>query len=258
MAKLTFVDVIDVGVSPSGLALDTGAGLLYVANDDVATEGSVSVVDTDQRRTVHTIPLGEDTGPRDVAVDPGSHTLFVTESRAGAVAAVDTRTWDVIDTVPVGGEPAGIAIDPVVGEAYVANGDSVTVLDLRTRQVVETITGIQATAVDVDPEAGTLVVGEGGHGTVVVVDTRTHDVVGTVRVGGDAFGVEIDPDASTAYVTGARWGSLAVVDLDRLEVVAEAVANLQGEWWGQPAVDPESNTVWSVLGSFSVGVIPRR
>ena len=146
----------------------------------------------------------------------------------------------------------------MVGEAYVANGASVTVLDLGTRKVVETITGVQATSLDTDPEAGMLVAAEGGHGTVVVIDTKTHDQVGTVRVGGDAFGVEVDPDASTAYVTGARWGSMAVVDLDRLEVVAEAVANLQGEWWGQPAVDPESNTVWSVLGSFSVGVIPRR
>jgi YVTN family beta-propeller protein len=258
IAALEFVDVIDVGIRPSGMALDPDAGLLYVACDDVTSEGSVSVVDTDRGRTVHTVHLGPGTGPRDLAVDPGSHTLFVSESGAGAVAVVDTRTWDVVDTVHVGGTPLGIAIDPVVGEVYVATGEAVTVLDLRTRQVVETITGIQATAVDTDPAAGLLVAAEGGHGSVVVVGSRSHDVVGTVRVGGDGpFGVQVDPDASTAYVTGARWGSMAVVDLDRLKVVAEATATLQGEWIGQPAVDPRSNVVWSVVGSFTVGVIAR-
>jgi YVTN family beta-propeller protein len=258
MASLKSVDVIDVGVSPRGMALDTDAGFLYVANDDVATEGSVSVVDTDIRQAVHTVHLGAGTGPRDLAVDPGSHTLFVTESGAGAVAVVDTRTWDVIDTVPVRGDPLGVAIDPVVGEVYVADGRAVTVLDLRTRQVVETIPDIQATAVVTDPAAGMLVAAEGGHGSVVVVSTRTHDVIGTVRVGGDASGVQVDPDASTAYVTAGRWGSMAVIDLDQLEVVAEATANLQGEWFGQPAVDPDNDVVWSPLGSFSVGVIPRQ
>jgi hypothetical protein len=51
---------------------------------------------------------------------------------------------------------------------------------------------------------------------------------------------------------------MAVIDLDQLEVVAEATANLQGEWFGQPAVDLDNDVVWSPLGSFSVGVIPRQ
>lgn len=258
MAKLRFVDVIDVGVKPSGLALDSSAGLLYVACDDVATEGSVSVVDTNKLRAVHTVRLGPDTGPRGVALDSRTHSLFVTERRAGAVAVVDTRTWDVVDTVQVGGTPEGIAIDPVVGEVYVANGRAVVVLDLRTHKVIETITDVRATTVDTDPDAGRLVAGAQGHGSVFVLSTTSHDVVGSVRVGGDGpFGVRVDRDASTVYVTGARGGGMAVIDPNRLEVVARATSTLQGEWWGQPAVDPESNTVWSVLGSFTVGVIPR-
>ena len=257
---LAVVEVIDVGISPRGLALDGEAGLVFVVNADVASVGSVSVIDTDARRVVRTVPLGEGTWPVDVAVDRAHHRLFVTESNAGAVAVVDTRTWQVVDTVAVGGQPRGVAVDPRVGEAYVANGETVSVIDTGKAELLGTIPVPHPATVATDPAAGILVVDSAGHGTVTVVKTRTHEVVRTIRVGGrdDRSDVQVDSRSGTAYVTAGRQGALQVIDLDRLELVARVSAPIEGGWFGQAGVHPATGAVYAPLGGVSVGVIAGR
>lgn len=258
-ATMAVVRTIDVGIQPRGLAIDPEAGNVYVANADVASVGSVSVIDTSTRRVVHSIPLGVGTLPFDVADDTESHTLFVAENGASAVGVVDTRTWSVVDTIPVGGRPINIAVDPVVGEVYVATEEALVVIDARSRKVIDTIGGLHAAMVATDPAAGLLLVASSGSGTVRVVETRTHDVTGTVRVGGSGpLGLQVDHGNATAYVTGAGPnGGIAVLDLDRLDVVGRVAPALDSIWVGQPAVDPGTGTVYAPLGGFTVGVIPR-
>lgn len=254
------VRTIDVGMQPSGLAIDPDAGYVYVANNEVASVGSVSVIDTSSRRVVHSIPLGVGTLPFDLADDAGSHTLFVAENGASAVGVVDTRTWRVVDTIPVRGRPIYLAVDAVVGEVYVATEEALVVIDARSREVVDTIDGLHAGMMATDPAAGMLVVANRGFGTVSVVKTSTHELVGKVAVGGSGpFGLQVDHDSATAYVTGAgQDGGMAVLDLDRLEVVGRVAPAPGSIWAGQPAVDPETRTVYAPLGGFTVGVIPRQ
>ena len=92
-----------------------------------------------------------------------------------------------------------------------------------------------------------------------VVKTSTHELVGSVTVGGSGpLGLQVDHDWATAYVTGAgQGGGMAVLDLDRLEVVGRVAPALDSIWVGQPAVDPHTGTVYAPLGGFRVGVIPR-
>jgi YVTN family beta-propeller protein len=254
------VDTIDVGISPAGLALDSSAGRVYVANADPASVGSVSVIDTTTRKVVRTVPLGEGTWPVDVAVDPSHHRLFVTESKAGGVAVVDTRTWRVVDTVPVGGEPRGVSLDPVVGEVYVANGETVTVLDSPGAEVLDTIPVRHPETVVTDPAAGILVVDSSGQGRVSVVKTRTHEVVRTILVGGHSHtsGVQVDPETATAYVTAGRHGALQVIDLNELKLVGTVPAPMEGNWYGQPGVHPDTGAVYAPLAGVSLGVIGGR
>ena len=261
------VKTIDVGDQPMGLAIDPEAAYVYVANLAVGSGGSVSVIDTSKQSVAHTIPLGEGALPFDVAVDREAHTLFVTENGTNAVGVVDTRTWKVVDTIPMGAEPSHIAVDPEVGEAYVATGGTLTVIDTRSPQVLATLDHLPARAasgpvgmVATDPTAGRLLVANPGNGTVSVVDTRTHELVGTVGVGGSGpIGLQVDPGASTAYVTGAgEDGGMAVLDLDRLAVVGRVAPALNSIWVGQPAVVADAGTVYAPLGGLRIGVIPRQ
>lgn len=261
------VSTIGVGEQPVGLAIDPQAGYVYVANLGYGSVGSVSVIDTSNRTVVRTIPLREGALPFDLALDPTSHTLFVTENGTNAVGVVDTRTWTVVDTIPVGAEPRHIAVDSTVGEAYVATGGTLTVIDARSRQVLGTLDGLPAMAAGAhvgmlaaDPTAGTLLVANPGTGTVSVVDTKTHGLTGTVQVGGSGpMGLQVDPGESTAYVTGAgEDGGMAVIDLDRLTVLGRVAPAMNSIWAGQPAVDPHAGTVYAPLGGLRVGVIVRQ
>ena len=85
-------------------------------------------------RVTATVPVGKD--PGGVAVDPGTHTVCVTNVAGGTVSVIDASTRTVTATVPVGQNPTGVAVDPGTHTVYVTNGTngkdgSVSVIDSR-------------------------------------------------------------------------------------------------------------------------------
>ena len=57
-----------------------------------------------------TVPVGKE--PKRLAVDPGTHTVYVTNGDDNTVSVIDAATHTVTATVPVGKQPAGVAVDP--------------------------------------------------------------------------------------------------------------------------------------------------
>ena len=57
-----------------------------------------------------TVPVGRD--PMGVAVDPGTHTVYVANLGDNSVSVIDGSTRTVTATVPVGKGPFGVAVDP--------------------------------------------------------------------------------------------------------------------------------------------------
>jgi YVTN family beta-propeller protein len=63
--------------------------------------------------------------PAGVAVDPATHTAYVTNIDDDTVSVIDETTSTVTATIPVGSHPDGVAVDPAAHTAYVTNyGDS--------------------------------------------------------------------------------------------------------------------------------------
>jgi len=62
-----------------------------------------------------------------VAVDPGTHTVYVTNNNDDTVSVIDASTRTVTATVPVGKKPGGVAVDPGTHTVYVTNFDDNTV-----------------------------------------------------------------------------------------------------------------------------------
>ena len=73
-------------------------------------------------------------------MDPAAGTVYVTNSVADTVSVIDAATGTVTATIPVGGNPDGVAVDPA-GTVYVTNNgdDTVSVIDAATRTVTATI-----------------------------------------------------------------------------------------------------------------------
>ncbi len=78
-----------------------------------------------------------------VAKAQGTGTFAYIANRGGnTVSVIDTSTNSVVDTVTVGGNPRGVAVNPAGTRVYVANDSSgtVSVIDSSTNNVVDTVT----------------------------------------------------------------------------------------------------------------------
>ena len=77
-----------------------------------------------------------------MAVDPGTHTVYVTNRNDDTVSVIDGSTHTVTATVPVGKSPDGVAVDPGTHTVYVTNqlsDGTVSVIDGSTRTVTATV-----------------------------------------------------------------------------------------------------------------------
>jgi YVTN family beta-propeller protein len=82
-------------------------------------------------RVTATVPVGQ--GPTWVAVDPGTHTVYVTNQGDNTVSVIDPSTRTVTATMPTGMAPQNVAVDPGAHTVYVPdNGDNtVSVIESR-------------------------------------------------------------------------------------------------------------------------------
>jgi len=169
-------------------------------------------------------------------------------ARRGALAAIalivliGTIAWTRMQDQPTPGtilldvNPQGVAVDTRAGRAFIANtglnnsGRTVSVLDSRTGQLIQTVTvGRSPSSVAVNEQTGRLFVansgyqdGSGSHeGSIAVVDTRSGRVVRRTPTAGTPLFVTIDaltgrgivtvyntpaPGAVTVYEVDARSG----------------------------------------------------
>ncbi len=79
---------LQVGVNPTGMAVNPVRNEVYVVNTGLASQsGSVSVIDTESNRIVATIPVHR--LPYFIAVEPSGHRAFVANSGSNTVSVID-------------------------------------------------------------------------------------------------------------------------------------------------------------------------
>ena len=153
-----------------------------------------------------TSDCGEETGAR----------AYVTLVNDDAVAVIRTDTNEVVQTIPVGDRPRGIAISPDGTEAYVVNaGDNnVSVIDTVTKSVVATIAvGREPQGVAFAPDGTTAYVTNIKDDTVSVLNTATRTQTTTIAVGRSPQSIAVTPDGQQAYVPNFEDDTVTVIDL---------------------------------------------
>ncbi|MGE5697842.1 MAG: YncE family protein [Candidatus Sericytochromatia bacterium] len=156
-----------------GLAYDPSAHLLFAGGVTSDNLGTISVIDT-TTNAVDVVVV--DQTNRDLlgnmALHAAAKSLYVADTRGGAVLRMDTQTRTVADSVRVGTEPFGMALDPVAHRLYVTNGgdNTVSVIDIRSRRIRDTVkVGSQPLGAVVDPIAHTVYVINYGSKSISVI-----------------------------------------------------------------------------------------
>ncbi len=123
--------------------------------------------------------------------------------------------------VPVGKGPEGFDVSPDGTQAWAANSHAgtVSVIDLATKAVVDTLTipTRMANRLKFTPDGKRVFISDLGGTGVVVVDVATRKEVHRIDLGRGAAGILMQPDGARAYV--ASGDGVSVIDLKTLAVV---------------------------------------
>jgi YVTN family beta-propeller protein len=193
------LDTLPIGDSPADVIFSRAARFAYVAvagaTSDAAVD-QVAIVDVASAQVIDAVNAGDAPAALDLSAD--GHLLFVAN---GGRAGVSDGTLSILDarssrggeeaepmlaTVPLGGDPGGVAVSPDGRRVYVTN-----------------------TAFTPD-------------NVVFVVDVDTaftdpdHAVVDRITVGNGPLGIAITPDGRRAYVANSAFGStdVSIIDLE--------------------------------------------
>jgi len=206
---------INVGGSPTGIAVNQALNRVYVAN---LASDDLDVIDGSTYAIIATVPVGSDPHPFGVAVNSGANRVYVANNASGDVSVIDTTTNTEIDTdgnsgngltrIAVGGNPSGIGVNANTGRVYVATttGSSVKVIDGSTNAVIATVP-VSGTpnGVAVDSSSNRLYVTREFASLLTVIDAATNTTISDVPLSNYPFAVAVNSTTGRVYV--ASWSS---------------------------------------------------
>jgi len=160
--------------------------------------------------------------------------LYVTNEVSGDMTVIDSATYAVLATVPLGKRPRGIHPSPDRKTIYVAlsgspiagpgvdestlpppdkSADGIGVFDVAQNKVVRIIKGgSDPENFDVSPDGTQLYISNEDDSAVSVVDIASGAVVKSAKVGGEPEGVKVTPDGKLVYVTSEEAGTVSILD----------------------------------------------
>ncbi len=187
---------VPTGIAPIGAAIDAAGTTAYVSN----WGGRVAVP-------------GDRTAPTGLAKDADQVVIDARGIAAtGTVTRIDLRARRAVATIAVELHPTALAWDEPRQRLYVANGnsDTVSVIDVRTDRVRETITlrpfgeaavGVAPTALAVSADGATLFVACGGINAVAVIATADGSTQGLIPTAWYPNGLALSSDGRNLAVS---------------------------------------------------------
>ena len=224
----------DVGGHPDGMALSSDGRSLYLTDSEAAT---LTVVDTETMLVVRTLDLG--VRPVDPVLSSDGKTLYVTDNLADRLLMVDTESG-AITSVGVGRSPTSPVISPDGTTAYTLtarDGDGwVWVTDLENGSDDHIPVGGAPSAQALSADGKYLYVAV--RDRILIIDTTSPDVVGSVSVSDAPQEMVVDPQTGSLVYTDAVNQRIGFIN--RGQVTGDVVAR-----------DAESDTL-----SYAVAAAP--
>jgi YVTN family beta-propeller protein len=209
--------------SPQGIAVDRSRGRIYVGTvASPSAGGAIVAIDTALDQVVASVPASFSTF---VAVDEVTDSVYVRRDEAVLVLRGSNLTQ--VATLPVGGGPAGIAVDKIRRRVWVANrvADAMTLIDADSLQILGTADACDNPLyVDVDMLTGRAYTGCVFDQTVAILGEQ----VPTVSITSPKP-LYASTNGSTVVAGRAPAGS-SVSIIDGGSILADAIAGSDGAW----------------------------
>lgn len=221
---LSVVATIPTGARPHHLNQSPDGRFVYVAEFGANTVG---VIDTETDTLVAHFVTSYSPAARTHAVwvSQNGQRLYVTNSIANEINALDAASGQILWSLPVGNNPSEILVKHNEKIAYVSvrNENKVKVVDLETLTITdEIVVGTQPDTLRLTPNGKTLVVAlRGTPAQISLVNVFKELSVQTVNIAGTTTGHEwLSANGRYSFVAVETPGSVAVVDNRTAQVVA--------------------------------------
>jgi DNA-binding beta-propeller fold protein YncE len=160
--------------------------------------------------------------PLTVAVEAGTHRVFVADADLGAVVLFDDSTGMIGGTINVGGQPSSLAVDNQGHRLFIGNrdtvGPSVWVADTGTGNAKTLIpAGHRTWCLAYDEQINRLYVGDPDARQLLAVDGTSGQTVGQVPLGGAPVAIAVNPsNGEIAIAVQGNAPALAVIGANDL------------------------------------------
>ena len=213
VARQKLTGKVSGGSDPEEFSLSKDGTRLYVSNEDVKT---ASVINIATGKVEHIVAVGQE--PEGVATTPDGKRFYVTCEAGGDVYAIDTAGYTVAGHFKVNVRPRSMDFLPGGGVGFIPSESTgeLNVIDTVNFKVLKVITlppGSRPMSVKVASDGRKIYVSNGRAGTVSVLDSRTYDLLNTIKVGVRPWGIALSPDGKFLYTANGPSNDVSVVDL---------------------------------------------
>lgn len=202
---------------PDAVAISPDDQTLYVAEmlSDTVSAYSVSTGTLVDRVDLDSYGGRTDVYPYALALSKDGKDLFVAEQGSDALDVVDTGSFAVVHSIPVGSHPEAFALTSDGSTLYVANAnnDTISVVSTSLFTVTATISlapyanapdGSMPVSLALSPDNSTLYAALAGENAVAVITTSTDTVGGRIPTAWYPAAIAVSPDGSMLYVANAN------------------------------------------------------
>ena len=225
-SALVVTSTVCVGVNPGPIVQLPNGGNVYVAN---LGDNSISVYSPTSQSIVATLTAANGLHQNPVALvasADGSYVFVVTQGNGGGQGALDiinTTTYAIGGTVPLGISPTYGYLDTVLNRLYVTNtgSNTVTVFDvsnvvLAANPPITTLATVNVGSAPVSvaalPNGLSVYVANSVSNDVSVVNSNNLTVVATVPVGQVPKFIATEPSSSKVYTANAGSGTISIIN----------------------------------------------
>jgi YVTN family beta-propeller protein len=205
---------VSLGYPVASIQAHQTNGMLYVLEFSNGEPGTrLFVVDSAAPSDFDTYTIGSRL--QNIVVDSVNNRAYATDFGAGVIV-IDTTDNSVVTTIPLGGEPHGVAVHESTARLYVTQlaNDTVSVISTRNFAVIDTLdVGDTPQSIGLDRPRYRAFVTNEIDGTVSVIDTVNNLVLtDTITVGASPLTMSISEAAAKAYVYNSGDGTISVIN----------------------------------------------
>ncbi len=144
---------------------------------------------------------------------------YIPNNWANDVSVVDIQEYAVIDRVPVGYDPYGVAVSPDGDRVYVTSTENgISIINAANHTVIGQIP-VDADTLAVSPDGTLLYAVSLSDDTLYRVDISSGEVTGAMDTGSAPQGIAINSEGTRIYITSLVDGTIKVIDSSTMSII---------------------------------------